>query len=95
VARRRFFVDSLQSDFAVLSGDDAKHLARVLRAEPGQQYELSDNQRVCLAEIWPRSRMSAHGLTWRDLSLTDCRENGGQGPGDLLGIPDRGQIQVD
>jgi 16S rRNA (uracil1498-N3)-methyltransferase len=51
VARRRFFVDSLQGDFAVLGGDDAKHLARVLRAEPGQQYELSDNQRVCLAEI--------------------------------------------
>ena len=35
----------------MLRGDDAKHLARVLRAEPGQQYELSDNDAVRVAEI--------------------------------------------
>lgn len=51
MARRRFFVDSFEGGFAVLSGDDAKHLARVLRAGPGQQYELSDNKNVRLAEI--------------------------------------------
>jgi 16S rRNA (uracil1498-N3)-methyltransferase len=51
VARRRFFVDSFENGSAVLHGDDARHLARVLRAEPGQHYELSDNQSVCLAEI--------------------------------------------
>jgi 16S rRNA (uracil1498-N3)-methyltransferase len=51
VARRRFFVDSFENGFAVLRGDDANHLARVLRAEPGQQYELSDNRSACLAEI--------------------------------------------
>jgi hypothetical protein len=30
---------------------DARHLARVLRAEPGQQYEISDGAGVYLAEI--------------------------------------------
>jgi 16S rRNA (uracil1498-N3)-methyltransferase len=51
MARRRFFVDAFAEGFAVLRGDDAKHLARVLRAEPGQQYELSDNHTARLAEI--------------------------------------------
>jgi len=51
LARRRFFVDRIHGDRAELTGDDARHLARVLRAEVGQQYELSDNQRAFLAEI--------------------------------------------
>jgi 16S rRNA (uracil1498-N3)-methyltransferase len=51
VARRRFFVERIQNGFAELSGEDARHLARVLRAEAGQQYEISDNERVYLAEI--------------------------------------------
>ena len=51
LARRRFFVDRIQGDRAELTGDDARHLARVLRAEVGQQFELSDNQRAFLAEI--------------------------------------------
>ena len=36
---------------AELHGDDARHLTRVLRAEPGQRYEISDNRSACLAEI--------------------------------------------
>jgi 16S rRNA (uracil1498-N3)-methyltransferase len=51
MARRRFFVDAFENGFAVLRGDEARRLARVLRAEPGQQYELSDNHTACLAEI--------------------------------------------
>ena len=51
VARRRFFVERIQNGFAELSGEDARHLARVLRAEAGRQYEISDNERVYLAEI--------------------------------------------
>ena len=51
MARRRFFVDFFENGLAVLSGDEARHLSRVLRAEPGQQYELSDNRTVRLAEI--------------------------------------------
>jgi 16S rRNA (uracil1498-N3)-methyltransferase len=49
--RRRFFVDEVRSGRAELSGDDARHLTRVLRVEAGQRYEISDNQHVYLAEI--------------------------------------------
>jgi 16S rRNA (uracil1498-N3)-methyltransferase len=51
MARRRFFVDGVRGGLAVLAGDDARHLRQVLRAEPGQRYELSDNRGVYLAEI--------------------------------------------
>jgi len=49
--RRRFFVDQFESNSAVLRGDAAEHLGRVLRAEPGQLYELSDGERVWLARV--------------------------------------------
>jgi 16S rRNA (uracil1498-N3)-methyltransferase len=32
-------------------GDEALHLTRVLRVEPGQRFEISDNQSVWLAEV--------------------------------------------
>ena len=51
MARRRFFVDEVRNGAAELRGDDARHLSRVLRAEPGQKYELSDGRSVWLAEI--------------------------------------------
>ncbi len=51
MARRRFFVPNIDSGCATLSGDDARHLTRVLRAEPGQRYEISDHQGLYLAEI--------------------------------------------
>src|SRR6202163_2956056 len=47
--RRRFFVDKFQEGEAVLRGEAAHHLARVLRAEPGQLYELSDGESLWLA----------------------------------------------
>ena len=49
--RRRFFVDAFDADRAVLTGEAAHHLGRVLRAEPGQLYELSDGTSVRLAKI--------------------------------------------
>jgi 16S rRNA (uracil1498-N3)-methyltransferase len=51
MARRRFFVDAVKSGVAELAGEDARHLVRVLRAEKGQCYEISDNQASYLAEI--------------------------------------------
>jgi 16S rRNA (uracil1498-N3)-methyltransferase len=51
MARRRFFVDTFSNGLAELHGEDARHLTRVLRVEPGQRYEISDNQAVYLAEI--------------------------------------------
>jgi 16S rRNA (uracil1498-N3)-methyltransferase len=47
--RRRFFVDQFQNGGAVMHGEAAHHLSRVLRAEPGQLYELSDGEVVWLA----------------------------------------------
>jgi 16S rRNA (uracil1498-N3)-methyltransferase len=51
MARRRFFVDAVQSGHARITGQEAHHLTRVLRVEPGQQFEISDNQNVYLAEV--------------------------------------------
>ena len=51
MARRRFFVDSIRGGAAELRGGEARHLTRVLRVEPGQRFEISDNQQAYLAEI--------------------------------------------
>jgi 16S rRNA (uracil1498-N3)-methyltransferase len=51
VARRRFFVDDIRGGVAELRGEEARHLTRVLRVEPGQRFEISDNARAFLAEI--------------------------------------------
>ena len=49
--RRRFFVDQFAGDTAAMQGEAAHHLGRVLRAEPGQLYELSDGRQVRVARI--------------------------------------------
>lgn len=49
--RRRFFVDQVRNGHAEISGDDARHLTRVLRVEAGQIYEISDDQNVYVAEV--------------------------------------------
>ena len=46
--RRRFFVEDFNGDTATLHGEAAEHLGRVLRAEAGQLYELSDGSSVWL-----------------------------------------------
>jgi 16S rRNA (uracil1498-N3)-methyltransferase len=51
MARRRFFVDAVHGGHAQIVGEDAHHLTRVLRVEPGQQFEISDNHSVYLAEV--------------------------------------------
>lgn len=51
MARRRFFVTEIRRGVAELSGPEAEHLVRSLRAEPGQVFELSDNRDLYLAEI--------------------------------------------
>jgi len=51
MARRLFFVPEVRNGSAELSGDDAKHLTRVLRVEPGQTYQISDNHSLYLAEV--------------------------------------------
>jgi len=47
--RRRFFVERFEDGTAVVRGETAHHLGRVLRVEPGQLYELSDGESLWLA----------------------------------------------
>jgi 16S rRNA (uracil1498-N3)-methyltransferase len=49
--RRRFFVEQFSGDRAVMDGEAAHHLGRVLRAQAGQVYELSDGSSVRLGRI--------------------------------------------
>lgn len=49
--RRRFFVEKFEDGSAVMRGGTAEHLGRVLRAEPGQLFELSDGEKVWLARV--------------------------------------------
>jgi 16S rRNA (uracil1498-N3)-methyltransferase len=49
--RRRFFVEQFAGDRAVIEGETAHHLGRVLRAQAGQLYELSDGKRLWLGRI--------------------------------------------
>jgi 16S rRNA (uracil1498-N3)-methyltransferase len=51
MARRRFFVSSVRNGKAEIAGEEARHLTQVLRVEPGQLFEISDNQALYLAEI--------------------------------------------
>lgn len=49
--RRRFFVGQFVDGRALIEGEAAQHLGRVLRAQPGQLYELSDGSAVWLARV--------------------------------------------
>jgi 16S rRNA (uracil1498-N3)-methyltransferase len=49
--RRRFFVEQFSGDRAVMDGEAAHHVGRVLRAQAGQVYELSDGHQVRLGRV--------------------------------------------
>jgi 16S rRNA (uracil1498-N3)-methyltransferase len=51
MTRRRFIADTWTSTTATLTGDQAIHLARVLRATPGQIYDIVANGFLHRAEI--------------------------------------------
>ena len=51
MTRRRFIADTWTDTTAALTGDQANHLARVLRAEPGQIYDVVANGFLHRAEI--------------------------------------------
>jgi 16S rRNA (uracil1498-N3)-methyltransferase len=68
--RRRFFVDRFERESASLRDEAAEHLGRVLRAEPGQLYELSDGERVWLARV-ERLAISKRGPSRIDFALVE------------------------
>jgi 16S rRNA (uracil1498-N3)-methyltransferase len=49
--RRRFFIEQFGDGIAIIEGETAHHLGRVLRAHEGQLYELSDGEKVWLGRI--------------------------------------------
>ena len=51
MTRRRFIADTWSPTTATLTGDQAAHLARVLRAVPGQIYDIVANGFLHRAEI--------------------------------------------
>jgi 16S rRNA (uracil1498-N3)-methyltransferase len=51
MSRRLFFVPEVRRGTAELTGHEAEHLVRVLRAQPGEIYEISDNRQKYLAKI--------------------------------------------
>ena len=69
MARRRFLVDRIRDNTAEVAGVGAHHLARVLRAERGQQYEISDGTRVYLAEI---TTVEEDRVVFRTLEAVDA-----------------------
>ena len=51
MTRRRWIADTSNGNTASLTGDQAAHLARVLRAEPGQIFDVVANGFLHRAEI--------------------------------------------
>jgi 16S rRNA (uracil1498-N3)-methyltransferase len=68
--RRRFFLEKFDDGCATLHGDTAEHLGRVLRAQPGQLYELSDGRRVWLGRI-ERVALSKRGDSRIEFALIE------------------------
>src|SRR5208337_5419107 len=46
MTRRRWIADEVKGDTAALVGDHAAHLARVLRAEVGQEFDIAAGEDV-------------------------------------------------
>ncbi|HLJ14982.1 MAG TPA: RsmE family RNA methyltransferase [Bryobacteraceae bacterium] len=71
MARRLFFVEEIRNGQAEIVGDDALHLTRVLRVEPGQRFEISDNRNVYLAEVETAHKQRVIFRTLERLPLTE------------------------
>jgi 16S rRNA (uracil1498-N3)-methyltransferase len=68
MTRRRFIADSWTPTTAALTGDQAIHLARVLRAEPGQIYDIVSNGFLHRAEITSVSEQKVDFTLHEELS---------------------------
>ncbi len=67
MTRRRFIADTWTDTSATLTGDQAAHLARVLRAEPGQIYDVVANGFLHRAEITHVTPEAVHLLLHEEL----------------------------
>ncbi len=67
MTRRRFIADTWTDTTATLTGDQAAHLARVLRATPGQTYDIVANGFLHRAEITSVTDNTVHLLLHEEL----------------------------
>jgi 16S rRNA (uracil1498-N3)-methyltransferase len=51
MTRRRWIADEVSGNHAILTGDHADHLVRVLRARVGQEFDISTGEVVRLGRI--------------------------------------------
>jgi 16S rRNA (uracil1498-N3)-methyltransferase len=51
MTRRRWIADEVSGDTATLNGDNARHLAQVLRARVGEQFDIAADGRVRLGTV--------------------------------------------
>jgi len=73
--RRRFFVEKFAGGRAELRGEAAEHLGRVLRAEPGQVYELTDGEQVWLGRVEKNARGRNGAIEFALIEQIPARES--------------------
>lgn len=60
MTRRRWIADTWDDNSAALQGEQARHLSRVLRAQPGMEFDVVAGGRAWLARIASIDRESVH-----------------------------------
>ena len=75
MTRRRWIADQVSGDRALLLGRNAEHLARVLRAQIGQQYEIATPDGVRLGTI---VEITAEAVAFSLSNLPDTQRNQSQ-----------------
>ena len=76
MTRRRFIADEVEGNRAALLGEHAAHLAKVLRAQVGQQFDVAANGSVRRGEITSVSAGRVDFLLYEvvDAAVSDQRE---------------------
>jgi 16S rRNA (uracil1498-N3)-methyltransferase len=67
MTRRRWIADTWNEATAALHGDQAQHLSRVLRAQPGMEFDVVADGRAWLARIASIDRDSVHFTLLQEL----------------------------
>jgi 16S rRNA (uracil1498-N3)-methyltransferase len=72
MTRRRWIADTWNEASAALHGDQAQHLSRVLRAQPGMEFDVVAGGRVWLARIASVDRESVHFTLLHELETASA-----------------------
>jgi 16S rRNA (uracil1498-N3)-methyltransferase len=72
MTRRRWIADTWNEATAALHGDQAQHLSRVLRAQPGMEFDVVAGGRAWLARIASIDRDSVHFTLLHELETASA-----------------------